>query len=228
MAYRTISDFGKIRNSNANPWSYCAIQGPDMKFAHPPIGDTLGPNSQNCQAWMAEECGKNWSDMCEYVYQTQTTKSYPNTLNRNAGADRLNQNTAGENLVANSVERAFCSYANCAPIEQPFDPTVAGSPTFTVYVGPDGTPDSCVPVCSANPETVDNDPLVAKMLQNPEVCNSTLTNIFNTAMREGISYSGTRLHPYQQIHAQAVAQQQAAMAAQRQMRGSERQNSGCF
>lgn len=230
MAYRTISNFGKIRSNDTDPWSYCAIQGPDMKFAHAPLGDTHGPNSENCQAWMAEECAKNWTDMCEYVYQTQNTKSYPNTLNRTSNANRLNQATAGQNLVANSVERAFCSYANCVAVEQPFDPTVAGGPTFTVHVGPDGTPDSCVPVCSVNPATVDNDPLVAKMIQNPEVCNSTMTNIFNTAMREGISYQGTCLHPYQQIHAQAVAQQtqaqQAQQTSQRQMKANR--GSGCF
>lgn len=227
MAYRTISDFGKIKNNSANPWSYCAIQGPDSFFANETLGGTIGPGSVNCQAWMAEECSKEWSDMCEYVYQNQTSRNQPNTLNRTAGADRLNTNTAGQNLVANSVERAFCSYANCVPIEQPFNPTIPGSPNFTVYVGPDGQPDSCLPVCSVNPDTVDNDPLVEKMVQNPEICSSTMTNIFNTAMREGISYEGTKLHPYQQIHAQAVRDQQraTAMASRKQ---ASRRNRNCF
>ena len=225
MSYRTISDFGKIRNSNANPWSYCAIQGPDTNFAHPPLGDVYGPNSTNCQAWMAQECAKEWSDMCEYVYQTQTTRAYPNTLNVNLGQDRVNTNTAGQNLVANSVERAFCSYANCVPIEQPFDPTVVGSPPFTTYVPADGNPGTCIPVCSVNPDTVDNDPLVDKMLENADVCSSTLTSIFNTAMREGTSYQGTKLHPYQQVHAQAMRDSARAL---RQSQASRVRDNGCF
>ena len=229
MAYRQISDFGKIRNSSANPWSYCAINGPDSQFAHPPLGDTIGPNSVNCQAWMAEECAKEWSDMCEYVYQSQNTRSFPNTLNRTAGANRDNANTAGQNLVANAVERAFCSYANCVPIKQQFDPTVVGSPEYTTYVGHDGNPDTCIPVCGVDPNTVDNDPLVDKMLQHPELCSATLTNIFNTAARTGVSYAGTKLHPYQQIHAQAVEEQnRVAARANRMTQVKRARSNGCF
>jgi hypothetical protein len=228
-SYRSIKDFGKIRSTSADPWSYCAIQGPDMRFAHPPLGSTHGAHSQNCQAWMAEECAKDWSEMCEYVYQTQNSTSFPNTLNVNQGVSRVNTNTAGQNLLANSVERAFCSYSNCVPIKQPFDPTVADSPPFTTYVSADGDNGNCVPVCSANPETVDNDPLIQKMIQNPEVCSTTITNIFNTAMREGISYEGTCLHEYQQIHARAVAeQQQAIQKAALSQKASRNNNSGCF
>lgn len=202
-AYANINNFGSTCNTpggNDDPLSYCLVNTTDKNFQHGSIGHLFGPRSQKCQTYMAQRCAENWDGFCEYYYranqpssdQWPNQRAWPNTDQLRAW-DRLGRPTLsnGNQLLQNAGERRFCTYLNCKPRCELFDPTNPSSPTITYY---DNTSlSSCVPVCDQIPDNIDQDPVMNRMLANPQAAAPTLINICNTARRTGRDLSGTKI-----------------------------------
>lgn len=204
--YANYTNFGNNQNppqsGNNDPLTYCLVDTMDKNFQHGPMGPLYGPRSQKCQLYMAQRCADNWDGFCEYYYQHNNTNSqwpdsqlWPNTVQPRYWAGSLNNVplSTGEQLLQNAGERRFCTYRNCSPRCEPFDPMNPNSPSVIYYDDPYGYGENCVPECRVDPKTIDQDILMDRMLDNPKASATTLINICNTSKREGIDLSGTKI-----------------------------------
>lgn len=201
--YRQISNFGNQQPPCAganDPLTYCLQDSMDKSFQHGSIGHLYGPRSKKCQLYMAQRCAENWDGFCEYYYQTNgknskepTYRPWPNAAQTQSGLASPVL-TAGDQLLQNVAERKYCTYGPKCPKKcEPFDPTVPNSPQLFYYDNCDSCEPDCTPICRVNPASVDSDPVMNRLLANPEVAPSTVINICNTAAREGTNLSGTKL-----------------------------------
>lgn len=191
--YRQISNFGNQQLSSTNdPLTYCLQDTMDVPFQH---GSTAskqyGPSSKKCQLYMAQRCADKWDGFCEYFYQEHGRKG--NQLRPNMGqsssALSVPLMTTGDQLLQNTAERKYCTFGNeCTRSQEPFDPMVPNSPQLFYY---DNT--NCTPVCRVDPRTIDQDPVMNRILVNPQIAGNTIVNICNTSRREGTNLNGTRL-----------------------------------
>jgi hypothetical protein len=86
--------------------------------------------------------------------------------------------STGQQLLENVGEKKYCKYVNCQPKKELFNPLDPNSPYITMWNEPSGFGDNCIPVCGIeDPSTIDQDPVMNRMLANPEVAPSTLIKI---------------------------------------------------
>lgn len=192
--YATISKFGQNNSVSNDPLTYCLTQTVDTEFHHPTAPEKFtGPHSRNCQLFMAQRCADNWDGFCEYA-SYNTSKSYPNQVQTGniPSLTACRDLSTGDSLIHNATQRRFCKFPNCEMKSEPFDPNVASSPNVFYYTNESGYGD-CVPVCTVDPSTIDNDTLMNKCLSNPKVATDVLINICNTSKRQGINLSGTKI-----------------------------------
>lgn len=205
--YANIHRFGQQNNppcvGTNHPLTMCLTDTMDRSFQNGgTIGHLTGPRSTKCQHYMAERCAENWDGFCEYFYkehgaggQWPDNQAWPiaNARQWEVDAGIARSLTTGDQLLRNTAERRYCQYANCQKVCEPFDPTNPDSPSITYFVGPDGSPNSCIPVCNVDPLTINDDPVMERMLNNTDAAAGTIINICNTARNTGTDLSGTRI-----------------------------------
>lgn len=200
MAYSCISNFGSNDPGMANPLSVCAVTDLDAGFNNKLGGGMLRPENQQCQAFMGLYCGNKWDGICEYM-SNDTNRALPNSVaNCNApggscyGGSTNSAFTRGQILIRNAAAERFLysMSSNCVREYQPFDPTTAGSPLISMWVpnGGCGSGDCngsgvCVPVYKVDAKTIDNDPIMNKILAQPWIALDILVNIYNNAAKSG-------------------------------------------
>lgn len=200
MSYRTIGSMGPKKMSMlANPLSYCINNTLESRFNHSGIADSIcGQQSRQCQSFLSDYCAQGWDAYCDYAAENKNT-IYPNNIDvvQNSSIG-LNQ---GEILVYNTAAKKYLqTMINGKLHYEPFDPTVASSPNIAFWVPQDGYQLSdLVPVYAiTNPSTLDSDPVMNKMLEQPLKYTPILLNILNTMRRNGTlpTLNGTRLGTY--------------------------------
>ena len=205
--YSNISKFGSnISTDSSNPITYCLNTELGNGFAHGSSAHTIGSNSRNCQMFMAQYCAQGWDDFCEVASKNSVTY-YPNNLNNcNLPGDILaKEMTLGESLVRNTAKRKYLKkMINGDLVYEPFDPTVADSPMISYYVNSNrcNYGSGMAPVYEVNPQTIDADPVMNKILQKPQIAMDILINIYNSMTRNGTigTLMGTKLGKLFQIH----------------------------
>ena len=216
-SYTMIGTFGQGVNKSpqANPLAYCALSGLDSGFMNT-LGsgsNICGPESSQCQLFMAQYCATNpqgWNGVCEYLSQDQRTV-YPNTVQQcNGPSGRCFTNmTKGQVLIRNTAQEKYLigMSGNCKRDYEPFDPTVADSPLISRWkplAGSCGSSGSCnganqcIPIYGVDPASIDQDPVMNKILDQPWIAMDILVNIHNHAARNGQlqKLQGTRLHTF--------------------------------
>ena len=205
MNYKRISDFGSsITTKGNNPLTYCVLDTMNSGFNHGGIAETVsGKYGKNCQAFMASYCANNWDDVCEFASQNRQI-SYPNNQQRcgTSSGVACQGLTAGEVLVANTAARKYLSEMGglCSLKYEPFDPTVASSPLISYWEGGCNTQgnNGCVPVYEVDPDKINDDPVMERILAKPKIALPILVNIYNTALRKNTlsKLEGTKLHGF--------------------------------
>jgi len=200
MSYSSINNFGScLATQQSNPLSYCAVSGLDSGFNHQLGLTLLSPDSAQCQSFMGTYCGNNWDDICEYQSKN-TNIVFPNTMQQcgTISGSCSGQITKGQILIRNAAMEKYLMFmsGNCRPEYAPFDPTVANSPLIRKWVagGPAGgpvpgcangncnAPSACVPIYGIrDPKNLDNDPVMNKILMQPQIAMDILVNIYNNA-----------------------------------------------
>ncbi len=201
--YSNIKTFGPSTSSPNDPLTMCLASTMDRRFQHGSApGELTGPRSAKCQHYMSERCAGKWDGFCEYFYkehgkggQWPNNQTWPNTIPRawEQKAGVAQDLSMGDQLLRNTAEKRFCKYVGCKAIQEPFDPTNPDSPNITYYVGPDGSQSTCFPICSVDPSNIDNDPVMNRMLDNPNASAGTLINVCNSSKNNNVNLSGTRL-----------------------------------
>ena len=198
--YRSISNFGKIKNPADNPLSYCLESGLYSEFLHGASSSQITAYSRPCQEYMAQYCAQGWDGFCDLgLANTDPTESYyPNTLNQYGGGTggRLNQ---GEIMLVNTASYKYLvDMVGGHKKVVPFDYNVADSPAITVWCDSQGSPwnpsatchgcsrnCTAVPVYAVDPSTIDDDPVMNRLLLKPSIAPLLFTNIYNTMKRFG-------------------------------------------
>jgi len=214
MSYSCIGNFGQSEKVSpmSNPLSYCAVGGLDSGFYHTLGGQYLRPDSSQCQQFMGAYCGSKWDNICETLSKDMS-KTSPNTVqqcngpmgivNTGLGGDL----TRGQILIRNAASERFLKSmsGNCKRDYEPFDPTVADSPLISRWTAEGNVCRSganchasnvCVPIYAVDPKTIDDDPVMNKILEQPWIAMNILVNIYNNAVRNGEleSLRGTKIY----------------------------------
>jgi hypothetical protein len=211
--YTTIGSFGNTETSAQNsPVSYCFVSGLDSGFNHILGGDNnlLGQKSLNCQIFSAEYCAQDWNGICEFASRDEERNGtvVDQTYN-NCGTNAFSGLSMGEILVRNTAKEKYLQKmsGNCKRVYQPFDPTVGNSVLISSWeptgngcnnTGNCSASNVCIPIYGVNPEKIDSDPVMNKILNKPWIAMDILINIYNTAKNEGTlrSLVGTKLYNY--------------------------------
>jgi hypothetical protein len=199
--YRNIKDFGQNMKSDAtNPLTYCINSNTDQRFLHGADANYYGQYSRNCQAFLADYCAQGWDAFCENAAQNVNI-SYPNHLEFS-----IPNMSAGDILIRNAAIRKYLKKmdGNCIRTFEPFDPQVADSPLIYFWDIPSNLNyvSKCLPCFSVDPHTIDKDPIMDKLLQNPRIGLDILINIHNTMYKEGNLHKlrGTKLGGFLQLY----------------------------
>jgi len=200
--YPMIKDFGCSSTNLSNPLSYCLTSTLDSGFNHGLGGNNIsGPDNPQCVRAMAAYGAMQWDGACEYL-ANDSSRAYPNIMQSCNGPSGScngsglgNDLTKGENFIRNVASEKYLRYmsANCERVYEPFDPTVADSPLISYWQpkqGSCGTSASpaigaCVPIYGVDPDTIDADPVMNKILAKPWIAMDILVNIYKNMDRFG-------------------------------------------
>lgn len=222
-SYALIGSFGPSINASpqASPLSYVALSGLDSGFINT-LGSgsgLVGPDSAQAQLFSAQYCAFNpegWNGVCEYLSKDTKRGGYPNTVQQCNGPSGScfgpgvgSALTKGQVLIRNTASEKYLKAmsGNCKRDYEPYDPTVAGSPLVSRWspmgnaCGTSGNCNSankCIPIYGVDPKTIDNDPVMNKVLAQPWIAMDILVNIYNHASRSGElqNLTGTKLYKF--------------------------------
>ena len=203
MSYRSISNFGSgVGNSPIyNPLLYILSDDLNNKFTYGAItGNISNANSELSQEYIAQYCAANTNEwdkggVC-YNLSYNKSKRHPNLIGKYTQLGCCKQLTEGEILIKNTASRKYLSnmYGNCNIRYEQFDLTVASSPMVALYP----THQHCIFEYEVNPDEIDNDPVMNKILNKPSIALDILINIYNTAKRKNIlkNLKDTKLYKF--------------------------------
>ena len=204
--YSSISNFGGSGRLSAvnNPITYCINDTIDPYFLH---GRTFlnngGQHSSQCQWFLSDYCAQGWDNYCELASKN-TQKRFPNAMDL-CGQKSSADLTAGEILIRNTASRKYLVKMIAGKKSfEPFDPTVADSPMISKW-SRDGYnyPDlKMAPVYAVDPQTIDNDIVMNKILMKPLIAEDILQNIYQSMKKQGAlaQLNDTRLGKFYKIN----------------------------
>lgn len=192
--YKYISQFGSDSQSLVNhPLSYCMGNNLNQRFLHGGHSGTFEQDSKQCQLYMSQYCSKKWDKFCEIASRNNNI-SFPNNLQGCVYyGDKACNSTSGEILIRNTAaEKYLHKMHNSIPRFEPFDPTVANSPLIRYWVTECGY---SVSEYVVDPDEIDDDIVMNKILEKPNIAINILINIYNTMKHYGTlsKLKGTKL-----------------------------------
>lgn len=189
MNYTSIKNFGSNALSEVNnPLTYCLTTDLDNAFMHGGQANILRRDSRPCQLFLSEYCAQGWDNFCEVASHNQNI-SFPNGMVRPFGGHPPPGTTQGDMLIRNTAERKYLvQMINGQEVFEPFDPVVANSPLISSWrpvgcqVGGSGQL-TMAPIYAVNPNTIDGDVVMDKILARPHIAQDILVNIYNNMKR---------------------------------------------
>ncbi len=178
--YARIGQFGQDLQVNLNKGlALCLMDnGPETRSSNgPTVANRLGPASDSCQAFMAEYCANEWDDYCDLYYtknNVEETRYFPNSF---APRSEFCSNSLGNSLLQNSAQLRYFNLPCNRTWQEPLDYTDASSPMITKFI--DRRDMSCASLNpkTVNSRTIDQDPLMKRMLSNPNAVEQELKAI---------------------------------------------------
>jgi hypothetical protein len=167
---------------DADPLNICMATDLQAGFQNQLGNGILNPQSEQCQRYMAQYCAKKWDGYCEYL-SNSTERTVPNALLMNGtnpqsihGAGSLL--SRGQILLRNTAMEKYriAMSENSRLVYEPFDPTTSSSPLMAKWIPTNGRP--CIPVYGVNPDEIDSDPVMDRILIQPYIAIDILINIY--------------------------------------------------
>lgn len=203
--YSQIGNVGPYSSPVNDPLTYCAVNNLDQLFMHGGNAYQYGPYSRPCQLFMSERCANKWDSFCE-IASKDTNTSFPNNTLR-CDTQHCPNMSAGDILLYNTARRKYLTKMhNGVKRYMPFDPTVANSYMISYWESADGCyysgNSNMIPEYSVDYRTIDNDPVMNKILLKPHIAIDILKNIYNTMKRKGtVKYlKGTKIGNFFNSH----------------------------
>jgi|TARA_B110000259_G_C14022343_1_gene403488 hypothetical protein len=179
-SYKSLQNIApNINLPTINPLTYCTGDDLDIRFTHGGHADTYGQYSRPCQLYVPDYCSQGWDQFCEVMSQN-TNRQFPNNYNFcEKNCQNLN---FGEALIHNTASRKYLvKMHNGEKKYEPFDPTVANSPMISYWTSNN---QNLIPEYEVNPQTIDQDVVMDKILDKPDIAINILINIYNTMKRK--------------------------------------------
>jgi hypothetical protein len=207
-SYKLAIDFGSNAYSPSNnPLSYCVSSTLDSKMNHGSQANILEPEGRSCQLFMSEYCAEKWDGFCEVVSRN-TNKSFPNNYNGVPMKNTVVMQglTTGDVLVRNTAARKYLvKMHNAHKIYEPFDPTVPTSPMISWWKEDGCCSGDCspgTPEFSVDPSSIDDDPVMNRILLDPKIAMDILINIYNSMKRKDTLHDlkNTKLGHFYNFH----------------------------
>lgn len=193
MSYKKLITIGDYLAND--PLSLCVGTNASQPFNHGSNTASYGQNSPECQVYMSQRCANKWDDVCEYATRHEPNYEYATRADTmGQGMRGIIDLTPGEILIRNTAMEKYrvsmYGDSDCQLKTEQFNPINPTSPFMTYYVG-----SSCIPEFAVDPNNIDNDPVMNKLLDNPKIGMQILLNIKNTMTRRGTIHllNGTRL-----------------------------------
>lgn len=186
--YVPIAKFGASMNPvmSIDPVAASIYKDPDSDFDIGEMAIRYGPRTRESMLYMADRCAKNWDGACEFLSRNRDNNVVCNQARISSPLfRRLNppgSETIGDILVENTAVRRFCDLSSCAVTSEPYDPTNPRSVWVKQY-GCCGTT-TCLPVCMP-PDDPDNDIVLNKVLDKPDLHLDLLINMYKNVNRTG-------------------------------------------
>jgi hypothetical protein len=192
--YALSKSFGcSMPDPSNNPLSYCVLgANVDNMFLHGGhVKSQNFPFGMNCQAFMSDYCAQGWDDFCEISCASDVT-SWPNSIDSKSPQGL----TQGEMLIRNTVAKKYLSETDgsCKMSVVQFDPLVVNSPKIRFFCNSA----ECRPKYEVDPETINQDIVMNKLLNNPYIGKDLLLNIYETMSSKGTltTLQGTNIGNY--------------------------------
>ena len=185
MSYIPISELGATNRLSTldNPLFSCAVNGLESMLLTGNTYNTVD-TSKNAQLFSAGYCSNNWDGVCEYMSRnTQTT--FPAMMGGNMKQNDITEPARmelGDILVRQTAMNKYTRYvsSNCERVYQPFNPTVANSPLVSEWKPKEsGNNPVCTIIYDVDAKTIDNDPVMNKVLNKPNIAMNVLLVIYN-------------------------------------------------
>lgn len=203
-SYNTFSDYGTHKFPLNNPLAYCMVSEVNLGFNQGSAAmGNLNKYSRECQLFMSQRCAENWDEFCELSSQAvgngyqqfsqETTRLFENEPSNGFEYKGLN---SGQILVRNTAKQKYVNtvMGQCSIEEMDFDPNVVATPSIRYWKSQNGG--VCLPTYAvSDPKTIDQDPVMNKLLDEPKIALDVLVSIYVTLVRRGQlqSFSNTRL-----------------------------------
>lgn len=204
MSYKKIEEFSTgFHNISNDPLTYCLLDTLDSQFINGTTGRIFGRGNRQCAIFMSNRCAEKWDNICE-IMSTCDESRFPDMANNNDGCHI--PTTAGNLLVRDTAYLKYLLNANGSNVQcEPFDPTVADSPTICyinhssatfgdTHVNKTGVWDNgeiknipCAQDASYVREyglteeqikVIDKDPVMNKLIDNPNIAPELLKGIY--------------------------------------------------
>ena len=178
MAYAKITDMGPDMISD--PTSMCVGTNISQLFNY---GPGFGQNSSKCQIFMAQRCAVNWDDACQI--SSRQDDSFGVAAYGDGGStmmsngDLLLRNTAMEKYRV-AIMTDPNGTQQCELKIGQFNLLDTTSPRMFHYIG------DCVgDYAIRDVANIDDDPVMNRILQKPQVFDDLLANIYTTMLQRG-------------------------------------------
>jgi hypothetical protein len=178
-----------------DPATFCIGTNASQAFNHGSNAAIYGQNSPECQIYMSQRCAKNWDRVCEYAASHRANEEYATRADTmGQGMKSVIDLSPSDVLLRNTAMEKYRirmhGGRNCELKTTQFDPINPSSPFMSYYVG-----SGCVPEFAVDPDKIDDDPVMNRILSNPKIAMQMLVNIKNTMTRHGTIHllAGTRL-----------------------------------
>lgn len=183
--YKTLLGFGCDYSDpiTTNPYQLSLLNTINKSFDNGVLAANYNASNPYSQEFMAQTCSTNWNNVCELA--SQDTNPAVNGISK-FSQYYGQQTTVGDVTVRNTAVEKFCDLQGCSATAKQLNPVDSTSPYVRVYNG------QCVPVCNVDANTIDNDPVMNKIMKNPMKYRDIILNIFYTKKRqEGIDLRNT-------------------------------------
>lgn len=175
--YKTLLKFGCGADDpvTTNPYQLSLYNTVNKSFNNGVLGANYNASNMYSQEFMAQNCASNWNNVCELA-SSDSTPAF-NAISK-FSQYYGQKTTVGDVTVRNSAVEKFCDLKGCRAKIQQLDPVDSTSPFVRVYEG------QCVPVCRVDVGSIDGDPVMNKIMDDPMRYRDIILNIYNTNKRE--------------------------------------------
>lgn len=192
--YANISDFGNNSCSEAltpiqEALSHCLPRHTSHLSYHGSAAAHSGPHSDDCKSFLAEYCAYKWDKVCD----TLASDKEAHHTNKQINAAGEEMNNAEAHIRKTAGKKYIVGMKHAEKFHRELNPVSSRPITVTHYRATGNiTP---VPVYMVDPKSIDQDPVMQRILESPQVYMDILINIYNSMKQAGKlqSLKGTRL-----------------------------------